>query len=95
MDCWKLENPFEEQNIQSSEMFRGLLEHVLQQGAPEVVPSGARFALDVYGLESTLEMEGDAGWEDPWFRKCWMKLQNQGFWKGSIMIYALFISIDL
>jgi len=56
-----LKTIFEEQNIQSSEMFRGLLEHVLQQGAPEVVPSGARFALDVYGLESTLEMEGEAG----------------------------------
>ena len=38
----------------------GLLEYVLQKGAPEVVPSGARFALDVYGLESTLEMEGEA-----------------------------------
>jgi len=37
-----------------------LLEYVLQKGAPEVVPSGARFALDVYGLESTLEMEGEA-----------------------------------
>ncbi|CAJ1366001.1 unnamed protein product, partial [Effrenium voratum] len=36
----------------------GLLEHVLQQGVPEVIAPGARFALDVYGLDATLEMEG-------------------------------------
>eukprot|EP00913_Durusdinium_trenchii_P020677 g19418.t1 len=30
-----------------------------QKGAGKVVPSGARFAMDVYGLESTLQMEGE------------------------------------
>ena len=44
----------------SNHFGEGLLEHVLQEGPPEVVPSGARFAMDVYGLESTLQMEGEA-----------------------------------
>lgn len=58
-DC-QMRKPAQLRNGLCVDSWLGLLEHVLQQGAPEVVPSGARFALDIYGLESTLDMEGEA-----------------------------------
>lgn len=58
-DC-QMRKPAQLQNGLCVDSWLGLLEYVLQKGAPEVVPSGARFALDVYGLESTLEMDGEA-----------------------------------
>ena len=75
------------------------MEHVLQQGAPEVVPSGARFALDIYGLESTLDMEGEAGTIEDHRGSVLsdvLKLQTKALGWGSIHIYSyLFISIHI